>query len=105
MRLYIRSRTVSYGLSRSCTGCTIPHGLSWSCTIANRFNTDMAPVSVFLKFLKIIYDFHGYTRMAECNSDKATVGSVVRTVYTDGTPYKPCVLCQTGLMLEFFTRS
>ena len=37
--------------------------------------------------------------MAECNSDKATVGSVVRTVYTDGTPYKPCVLCQTGLML------
>ena len=34
----------------------------------------------------------------ECNSDKATVGSVVCTVYTDGQPYKPCVLCQTGFM-------
>ena len=35
----------------------------------------------------------------ECNSDKATVGSVVCTVYTDGQPYKPCGLCQTGLRL------
>ena len=33
----------------------------------------------------------------ECNSDKATVGSVVCTVYTGGQPYKPCVLCETGL--------
>ena len=34
----------------------------------------------------------------EYNSDKATVGLVVHvcTVYTDGQPYKPCVLCQTG---------
>ena len=32
----------------------------------------------------------------ECNSDRITVGSVVCTVYTDGQPYKPCVLCQTG---------
>ena len=32
----------------------------------------------------------------ECNSDKATVGSVVCMVYTDGQPYKPCVLCETG---------
>ena len=31
-----------------------------------------------------------------CNSDKATFGSVVCTVYMDGQPYKPCVLCQTG---------
>ena len=37
--------------------------------------------------------------MAECNTDKATVGSVVCTVYTDGQPYKPCVLCETGLKL------
>ena len=26
----------------------------------------------------------------ECNSNKATVGSVVGTVYMDGQPYKPC---------------
>ena len=49
-----------------------------------------------LKVLKIIYGFHGYTRMARVYSDKATVGSVVCTVYTDGQPYKPFVLCQTG---------
>ena len=24
------------------------------------------------------------------------VGSVVCTVYTDGQPYNPCVLCETG---------
>ena len=33
----------------------------------------------------------------EGNSDKATVGLVVCTVYMDGQPYKPCVLCETGL--------
>ena len=33
----------------------------------------------------------------ECNSDKATVGSVVCTVFTDGQLYKPCVLCETGV--------
>ena len=32
----------------------------------------------------------------EGNWDKATIGSVVCTVYTDGQPYKPCVLCETG---------
>ena len=32
----------------------------------------------------------------KCNSDKAMVGSVVCTVYTDGQPYKPCILCETG---------
>ena len=32
----------------------------------------------------------------KCDSDKATVGSVVCTVYTDGQPYKPCVQCETG---------
>ena len=31
------------------------------------------------------------------NSDKATVGSVVYTVYEDGQPYESCVLCYTGL--------
>ena len=30
-----------------------------------------------------------------CNSNKARVG--LCTVYTDGQPYKPCVLCETGL--------
>ena len=34
--------------------------------------------------------------MAKCYSDKARVGLVVCTVYTDGQLYKPCVLCQTG---------
>ena len=33
----------------------------------------------------------------EGDSDKAMVGSVVCTVYTDGQPYKPCVLSETGL--------
>ena len=32
----------------------------------------------------------------ECKSDKATVFSVVCTVYTGGQPCKPCVLCETG---------
>ena len=40
----------------------------------------------------------------ECNSDKATVGSVVCTVYTDSKPYKPCVLCETGLTGSVFLR-
>ena len=66
VRLYIRSRTGSHGLSRSCTiAYTIIHG--------HRTRAS------FLKVLKII---HGYTRMArvsdtlewpECKSDKATV--------------------------------
>ena len=39
----------------------------------------------------------------ECNLDKATVGSVVCTVYTDAQPYKPCVLCQTGFIMDVIT--
>ena len=35
----------------------------------------------------------------ECNSDKATVGSVVCTVCTSGEPYKQCVLCETGFIM------
>ena len=51
VRLYIRSRTGSHGLSRSCTvAYTIIHG---HCTRAS-----------FLKVLKIIHGLHGYTRMA-----------------------------------------
>ena len=82
----------------------VSHGLVRSAKVSNglvlsliRLYTHMAPVLVFLKVLKTIHGFQGYTRMAECNSDKATVSSVVYTVYTDGHPYKPCVLCQTGL--------
>ena len=41
--------------------------------------------------------FTNTLKWPKCNSDKAMVGSVVCTVYTDGQPYKPCVLCQTGL--------
>ena len=44
----VRSHTVLYGLVQSLI----------------RLYTDMAPVSVFLKVLKIIHGFHGYTRMA-----------------------------------------
>ena len=58
MLLYILSRAVSHGLVRS---RTVSHGLVRSLI---RLYTDMAPVSVFLKVLKIIHGFHGYTRMA-----------------------------------------
>ena len=51
MRLYIRARTVSHGLSRSCT-------------IANTIIHGNGTRVRFLKVLKIIYRFHGYTRMA-----------------------------------------
>ena len=84
MQLYIRS-------------CTVPNSLSWSCAIANTIIHGHGTRISFFKVLKIIHRFHGYTRMAECNSDKAAVGSVVCTVHTDGQPYKPCVLCERGL--------
>ena len=78
-----RTHTVSHGLVRSLIK-TIIHGHG------NR-----------VSFMK---SFKNHTRLSrdtlewpECNSDKATVGSVVCTVYTDGQPYKPFVLCQTGL--------
>ena len=74
MRLYIRSHTVS-------------HSLSWSCTIANTVIQRHGTRVSFMDTLE----------WPECNSDKATVGSVVCTVYTDGQPYKLCVLCETGL--------
>ena len=54
----------------------------------------------FLKVLKIYTAFTDTLEWPECNSDKATVGSVVCTVYTDDKPYKPCVLCETGLTLR-----
>ena len=38
---------------------------------------------------QFFFSFKNHTRL----SRMATVGSV----YTDGQPYKPCVLCQTGL--------
>ena len=81
VRLYLGSRTVSHGLVRS---------LIW-------LYTDMAPVPVFKKFWKSYTAFTDTLEWPECNSDKATVGSVVCTVYTDGQTYKPCVLCETGL--------
>ena len=51
--------TVSRGLSES---CTVSHGLVRSLI---RLYTDMATMSVFLKVLKIIHGFHGYTRMTQ----------------------------------------
>ena len=41
----------------------------------------------------------------ECNSDMATVGSVVCTVFTNGQPYKPSVRFETGLKLWFHVHS
>ena len=67
VRLYIRSRTVSHGLSRS---CTVSHGLSWSCTIANTFihvYTDMAPMSVFF------ISFKNHTRLSRIHSNGPSV--------------------------------
>ena len=81
---------VSHSLIRS---HTISQGLVLSLI---RLYTDIAPMLVFFKKLK---SFTGFTETLEwpvCNLDKATVGSVVCMVYTDGQPYKPCVLCQTG---------
>ena len=79
--------TVLYGLTRSLADCTIAN------TIIHGHGTRVS-------FFK---SFKNHTRLSrihsirpECNSDKATVGSVVCTVYMDGQPYKPCVLCQTG---------
>ena len=51
VRLYIRSRTVSHGLSRYCT-------------IANTIIHGHGTRASFLKVLKIIHGFHGYTRIA-----------------------------------------
>ena len=84
MRLYIRSCTVSHSLTRSCTiATTIIHGHG-----------------IRVKFLKVLKSYTAFTDTLEwpkCYSDKATLDSVVCTVYTDGKPYKPCVLCDTGL--------
>ena len=66
MRLYIWSRTVSHGLSRSCTiANTIIHGHGTRVSFSYTAFTDTL-------------------EWPESNSDKATVGSVVCTVYTDG---------------------
>jgi hypothetical protein len=62
-----------------------------------RSYTDMAPVPVFSKFKKSYTAFTDKLEWPECKSDNATVGLVVCTVYTGGQPYKPCVLCETGL--------
>jgi hypothetical protein len=52
VRLYdIRFRTVSHGFSRPCT-------------IANTIIHGHGTRTSFLKVLKIIHGFHGYTRMA-----------------------------------------
>ena len=77
MWLYIWSRTVSHGLSRYVR-------------LLIRLYTDMA---VFIKVLKTIHGLMNALKWPKCNLDKATVGWVVCTVYTDGQPYKPCVLC------------
>ena len=82
---------VSYGLTRS---LMVLYHLSRSCTIANTIIHGHGTCVSFLKSFKN----HTPLEWPECNSEKARVGSVVCTVYTDGQPCKPCVLCQTGFM-------
>ena len=60
--------TVSYGLTWSNSlvrSRTVSHGLSRSCTIANTIIHGHGTRVSFLKVLKIIHGFHGYTRMAQ----------------------------------------
>ena len=57
----VRSRTISHGLVRS---RTVSHGLSWSCTIAKKIIHGHSTRVSFLKVLKILHGFHGYTRIA-----------------------------------------
>ena len=81
MRLYIRSRTVSHGLSRSCTIAN---------TIIHEHGT------------RVSFSYTAFTdtlEWPECSSDKATVVPVVCTVYTD----KPCVLCGKNSSKSFST--
>ena len=85
-----------YGLVRA---HTVSHGLVRSLI---RLYTDIAPVPVFFKFKKSYTAYTDTLEWPECKSDKATVYSVVCTVYTGGQPCKPCVLCETGLRNENF---
>ena len=72
VRFQVQSSTVCYGLVRLNTTFTrltvykrshaVYHDLVRSLV---RLYTVMALVSVFLKVLKIIHGFHGYTRMAQ----------------------------------------
>ena len=57
----VRSHTVSHGLVRY---RMVSHGLSWSCSIANTIINGHGTRVSFLKVLKLIHGFHGYTRMA-----------------------------------------
>ena len=53
--------TISHGLVRS---RMVAHSLSPSCTIGNTIIHGHGTRVSFLKVLKIIHSFHGYTRMA-----------------------------------------
>ena len=94
--------TVSHGLSSLVRPS---YGLTRSLTVLYDRNYDYTRTWHPCQFFK---SFKIHTRLSRihsnglsgCNSDKATVGSVVCTVYTDVQPYKPCVLCQTGLTVE-----
>ena len=83
MRLYLYIRS-----------CMVSNSL---CTIAYTIIHGHGILVSFFKDLKSYTAFTDTLEWPECNSDKATVGSVVCTVYTDGQPYKPCILCETGL--------
>ena len=93
----IKPNELTRGVDFMC-GCiyglvsTVSNGHPQSCTIANTIlHRQGTRVSFFLSLKN-----HDTLEWPKCNSDKAKVGSVVCTVYTDGQPYKPCVLCETG---------
>jgi hypothetical protein len=74
-------------------GCI--YGLLQSCTVAYTV--------IHGHGIRICFFFKSYTaytntlKWPECNSDNVTVSLVVCMVYKGGQPYKPCVLCGTGL--------
>ena len=69
---------------------TVSHGLSRSCTIANTIIHGHDTRVRFLKVLKSYTAFTGSLEWPECNSDKATVDSVVCTVQISFTYHLEC---------------
>ena len=68
--------SVSYSLARS---RTVSHGLSQSCTIAIMIIHGHGTSVSFLKVFKSYTAFRDPLEWTKCNSDKATVGLVVCT--------------------------
>jgi len=72
------------------------HGLLRFCTIAHTIIHGHDIRARFMKFYKSYTAFTDTLNWLDCNSDQATVSSVVCTVYTGGQSCKPFVLCEIG---------